>query len=205
MLRHLIIVPLVATCLLSAVIAPGLDIALAAPAQSVGVVVPPPDLWPFSVMQRHVTGITATDYRLDFFRPAQPNPANPTNPTGHAILTGNQGKTAYDQRLLYAAMNDSCAPNATYCASTPYPSGKLTNETFRGLQVGDGPATVSHIICCNGHHWSVLWYSAALDTTYELLLSQDVADEISASELGEGNRPAAESVASIAARLVPLR
>jgi hypothetical protein len=46
---------------------------------------------------------------------------------------------------------------------------------------------------------------AALDSTYELLLSMDVADEISSSELGEGNRTAAESIASIAAGLVPLR
>src|SRR5581483_6379886 len=133
------------------------------------------------------------------------NPSNPSTVTGQAMLTGTVGRTAYDQRLLSTTMYFGCDPDATYCAWTPYPGDKLIDEAFKGIQVGDDPAMVEHILCCNGHHWSVIWYGSAQDTTYELMLSVDVANEISASVLGEENRSAAESVAGIASQLVPLR
>jgi hypothetical protein len=66
-----------------------------------------------------------------------------------------------------------------------------SSEIFRGSKVNGSPAVVDHVTCCNGQHWSVRWYDAGANVSYDLSLDYDLA------------RPYGEQITPDNARSVP--
>ena len=92
-----------------------------------------------------------------------------------------------------------------YCSETvaAQEGAPPASEVFRGVRVGDFEAVVEHVVCCGGHYWSLTWYDSGRDMTYTLVLVGPVADQYGGG-IDPANVNVAQSIASIAARLMPL-
>ena len=77
-----------------------------------------------------------------------------------------------------------------------------TGECAPGL-VLDGPAFVTHRVCCNGVFWSVSWYEPRTNMSYTIDLSRSVAARYG-SQSADDDVAAARSVGALAAQLVRL-
>jgi hypothetical protein len=173
------------------------------------VLVPPAELEPFDVLEA---------WRVELNRPRPGSTAtvrgrylvqyrDPEGGTGSAQIGGVMGSDELDQTLTTLAARSfrRCPPDAAYCfENVGGQDGTMpASEVFRGLTVQDGPAVVEHVVCCGGHYWSLSWYDAIRDMTYTLVLVGPVADQYG-SGIAEENGSAAQTIADIAARLVPL-
>jgi hypothetical protein len=127
--------------------------------------------------------------------------------TGSAQIGGTMGRDELDQTLTALAARSfrRCPADAPYCFENVagQDGAPPASEVFRGLRVADSEAVVEHVVCCGGHYWSLTWYDAARDMTYNLVLVGPVADQYGAGIQPE-NLDVAQSVASIATKLVPL-
>jgi len=125
-----------------------------------------------------------------------------------AQVGGTIGGGEFDDRLqaLASLSYKRCPADASYCTENVggQDGAALASELFRGLAVGDGPAVAEHVICCAGHYWSVTWYDASRDMTYEIVLVGSAADRY-ADDISPANLAAAGSIAEIATRLIPLQ
>jgi hypothetical protein len=60
------------------------------------------------------------------------------------------------------------------------------------------------VVCCAGHYWSVTWYDAGRDMTYEMVLVGSTADRYG-DAIDSGNATGAGTLTEIATRLAPLQ
>jgi hypothetical protein len=122
---------------------------------------------------------------------------------GGATISGLVGRDAFDSSAPRFA---DCGPAAEYCAGpvAGQPSGPPGLELFRGPgPVLDGPAFVTHRVCCNGVFWSVSWYEPRTNMSYTIDLSRSVATRYG-SKAAEHDVVAAHAVAALATQLVRL-
>ena len=122
----------------------------------------------------------------------------------NATFSGSRGRAVYDSQ---SSLPTECDPNDTYCATDNgyIVAGPPTNEYFAGLTVGDQPAIVRHITCCNGEYWSLSWYAPASDTSYGVDLALDIAGRLGASGIEPSNVEAAQALTEIASNLSPVQ
>ena len=127
--------------------------------------------------------------------------------TGSAQIGGTIGRDELDQTLAALASRSfkRCPADAMYCSETvaAQEGAPPASEVFRGIRVGDFEAVVEHVVCCGGHYWSLTWYDSGRDMTYTLVLVGPVADQYGGG-IDPANVNVAQSIASIAARLMPL-
>ena len=163
------------------------------------VLVPPASLQPFASL-----GIAEV---------RAPSPAQPLGEAQYSVLYGRSGGdgaavSGYAGRRTWDELPrrfSSCLPEAVYCRGDANPiSGTAYSETFRGLRVGTYPAVAEHITCCNGLYWVVTWYDQSANATYRVELAQAVARPYG-EMIDAANAPAAQRLAELASRLVPLR
>src|SRR5205085_2608489 len=87
---------------------------------------------------------------------------------------------------------DDCRPAEPRCTEDHRPgayAGPPAAERFQGLNVGDLPATVTHLTCCNGVYWDLYWWDPARETIYHLGLTGAPAQRL-------GERTSPENVES---------
>ena len=175
------------------------------------VLVPPAGLQPFDEL---------SPYRVEIGRPRgsatsrgryvvqyRPSEARGLN-SGEAQLGGAVGRDDFDDtvRALANLSFRRCDADAPYCAENVGGQDDTppASELFRDLTIGDGPAVVEHVTCCGGHYWTLTWFDAARDMTYELVVVGALADEYG-RQITQDNLPAARRLAELASRLEPLR
>lgn len=127
---------------------------------------------------------------------------------GSAQIGGVIGGAEFDQtqRTHSGLSFRRCAAEAAYCTENVggQDGTPPASELFRGLSVGSSTAVAEHVVCCGGHYWSLAWYDAGRDMTYELVLVGPVAD-LYGTEISRNNRQAAETIAALAGQLVVLQ
>jgi hypothetical protein len=173
------------------------------------VLLPPPALEPFDTLE---------PWRVEFNRPHAGSTAvvrgrylvqyrDPQGGIGSAQVGGTMGRDELDQTLATLAGRSftRCPPDAPYCVENVggQDGAAPASEVFRGLTVHDGAAVAEHVVCCGGHYWSLSWYDAGRDMTYNLVLVGPVADRYGMGIAAE-NEAAAASIAELAGQLVPL-
>jgi len=164
--------------------------------------VPPPGLQPFADLTPEFPERTGSSFTLRYTGA----PGTVGTWGGSASVAGALGKAEFDEDVFYAATlrHRECAPDASYCASAHMVDAAPSSEIFRGLRVNGAPAFATHLVCCNGHYWSLMWYDAKAAMTYSLNFEGGVADRYGQG-ISEGNRAGAQALTDIAAQLVALQ
>ena len=172
----------------------------AAQIAAMAVLVPPPGLQPFADLTPAFPKREPASYMLDYVVQSR-------SPESVATLVGSIGSGNFDQEIFYDATlrYNECMPDAAYCARTSMLGGSPHSELFRGLQVNGSRAFATHIICCNGHYWQLMWYDERVGMTYQLSFKFDIADRYSVQAISEGNITGAQALVDTASQLVPLR
>lgn len=173
------------------------------------VLLPPADLSPFSQME---------PWRVELNRPRPGSTAivhgrylvqyrEPQSGPGSGQVGGSMGRDDLDQMLvaLGTLSYARCSADAPYCSENVagQDGAPPASEVFRGLTVNDGEAVVEHVICCGGHYWSLTWYDAQRDMTYNLVLVGAMADQLG-NTISPDNVSTAKSLTGLATRLTPL-
>lgn len=133
----------------------------------------------------------------------QPGGADASGQVGGTI-----GRAEFDDQvtMLGGLSFTRCPADAAYCAENV--GGRddtaVASEVFRGLTVGDSTAVAVHVICCAGHYWSVAWYDAGRDMTYEIVVTGSTADRYG-DAIDAANVANAGTLTEIATHLVPLQ
>ena len=174
--------------------------------------VPPDGLVPFEELK---------PWRVEIGRPRANAPLNPSaryryliqysdpeGGTGSAQIGGTMGDEEFGQtlRTLSGLSFKRCSADAAYCTENigGQDGAALASELFRGLAVGSSQAVAEHVVCCGGHYWTLTWYDAGRDMTYEVVLVGPIADRYG-TEITSDNQRAAQAIAEIAAQLVALQ
>jgi len=127
--------------------------------------------------------------------------------SGSAQIGGTIGSDELDDVLsrLSGLSYTRCAADAAYCAENVggQDGTPPASEVFRDLVVGNGPAVAEHVVCCGGHFWSLTWYDAGRDMTYELVLVGSIADRYG-DDITPSNATAARDIVGVAGQLIPL-
>jgi hypothetical protein len=179
--------------------APGaIDPALA---QVMAALVPPPGLQPFADLQPAFPERERTGYTLKY--EAQPGPVGPLG--GAATLAGSVGPAKFDEGVFYDATLRfrECAPDAPYCVDFGVGNAP-TSQLFRDLDVAGSRAFATHIVCCNGHYWTLTWYDARAGMTYRMDFERNIADRYGLG-ISPENVAGARALAEVAGQLAPLR
>ncbi len=173
------------------------------------VLLPPAELEPFTTLE---------PWRVELNRPRPGSTAvvrgrylvqyrDQEGGAGAAQIGGTTGRQDLDLTLTALAVRSftRCAADAPYCAENvaAQDGAPPASEVFRGLRVADSEAVVEHVVCCGGHYWSLTWYDAARDMTYNLVLVGPVADNFGGGIQPE-NLDVALRVVSLATQLVVL-
>jgi hypothetical protein len=127
---------------------------------------------------------------------------------GSGQVGGTIGRAEFDDQvtMLGGLSFTRCPADAAYCAENVggRDDADVASEVFRGLTVGDSTAVAVHVICCAGHYWSVAWYDAGRDMTYEIVVTGSTSDRYGAA-IDAANVANAGTLTEIAAHLVPLQ
>jgi serine/threonine-protein kinase len=131
-------------------------------------------------------------------------------PGSTLTAAGSAGRGVFDRATTPDPFSVIGAFNQeTYCqlltsarVGTPPPN----QELFRGLKVKGNPATVEHIVCCNGEGWRVFWYDEQEDATYSLDWYLDAAAGIGGEgKLSPNNQRYADQIVAAASLTVPVK
>ena len=173
------------------------------------VLLPPADLSPFSQLE---------PWRVELNRPRPGSPAivhgrylvqyrEPGGGSGSGQVGGSMGRDDLDQMLtaLGTLSYARCSADAPYCSENVagQDGAPPASEVFLGLTVNDGEAVVEHVICCGGHYWSLTWYDAQRDMTYNIVLVGPTADQLGTT-ISSDNLSTAQLLTEVATRLTPL-
>jgi hypothetical protein len=121
-----------------------------------------------------------------------------------ATIEGSTGREQFD--FYDSGVSPQCPPSVTYCPGVGVlAGGSPTNEKFRGMRVGNHPAVVTHVICCNGHYFRVTWLDSGARSTYSMEFTGETADRFVTSTISGRNQSSADAMAALATQLVALQ
>ncbi|MBV9899220.1 MAG: hypothetical protein JO020_34120 [Chloroflexi bacterium] len=162
------------------------------------VILPVQDLRPFASMSIEAVSVSTSIGPPSANAPAPRYSVSYRSPLGVASISGEPGDAGY-QRALKGAFG--CHSTDDYCVWRIFAGYQV--ERFATLSVNGTPAAVTHAFS-TPPDWSIAWYDAQADLTYDIYLTATVDAAMGASGPTPANLGEAQYLAGLAEQFVRL-